>query len=259
MARGLSLYIEGHSPFHRAHPFTKGLLTLSAIALAFIAPSWPWVVGIGLLVISLQLIAGVLGRFVVVALTLLAPITLLLLIVQGLVNPANRTVLVPLGALSLYKEGLGIALLTAGRLADLIAATFLFSFTTRPQDLAEALVQRGLSPRIGYVVQSALQIIPQTLEMVARIQDAQRARGLETGGRLVKRARALLPLLLPVVLSSLVATQERAMALDVRGFGLPEARRRRYVIPDSVGQRTARWFLVALAPAAIVARFLGWQ
>lgn len=259
MARGLSLYVEGDSPLHRAHPFTKGVLTLSVIALAFIAPSWPWVLGIGLLVISLQVMAGVVRRFVVLAVGLLAPITLLLLIVQGLVNPANRTVLLPLGALSLYREGVGIALLTAGRLADLIAATFLFSFTTRSQDLAEALIQAGLSPRIGYVVQSALQIIPQTMEMVTRIRDAQRARGLETEGRLLKRARAFLPLLLPVVLSSLVATQERAMALDVRGFGLPEARRNRYVLADSPAQRVGRWILVALVPAAILARVLGWR
>jgi len=259
VARGLSLYVEGRSPLHRAHPFTKGVLTLSAIALAFIAPSWAWVVGIGLLVILLQLIAGVFRRFLVVAITLLAPITVLLLIVQGLVNPANRTVVVPAGGFSLYREGLLIALLTAARLVDLIAATFLFSFTTRPQDLAEALIQKGLSPRIGYVVQSALQIIPQTLEMVSRIQDAQRARGLETEGRLLTRARAFIPLLLPVVLSSLVATQERAMALDVRGFGLPGARRQRYVLPDSGGQRVLRWVLVALVPAAVVARILGWR
>ena len=109
------------------------------------------------------------------------------------------------------------------------------------------------------MVQSALQIIPQTLEMVSRIQDAQRARGLETEGRLLTRARAFIPLLLPVVLSSLVATQERAMALDVRGFGLPGARRQRYVLPDSVGQRVLRWVLVALVPAAVVARILGWR
>ena len=71
----------------------------------------------------------------------------------GLVNPANREVLVPLGPLSLYRQGVLIGLLTAARLSDLIGATFLFSFTTRPADLAETLMQHGLSPRFGYVVQ----------------------------------------------------------------------------------------------------------
>jgi len=120
-------------------------------------------------------------------------------------------------------------------------------------------MQKGLSPRIGYVVQSALQIIPQTLESADRIRDAQRARGLETEGRLLTRARAFLPLLLPVVLSSLVATEERAMALEVRGFGLRAARRARYVIPDSGAQRVVRWSLVVLVPVALAARVAGWR
>ena len=146
----------------------------------------------------------------------------------------------------------------AARVACLIAATFLFSFTTRPSDITEALMQRGLSPRMGYVLQSALQVIPQTLDIAVRIQDAQRARGLETEGSLPRRARAYLPLMLPLVLSSLVATQERAMALEVRGFGLPVKRQSRYEFADSTTQVTLRW-LLALAPlAAVGARLAGW-
>ncbi|HYM51306.1 MAG TPA: energy-coupling factor transporter transmembrane component T [Candidatus Limnocylindrales bacterium] len=259
MARGLSLYAEGASPLHRAHPLTKGTFTLCAIALAFIAPSWPFVLAIGVLLLSLLAIAGVLRRFVVVAAAVLLPITILLILVQSLANPHNQTVLVPLGPLAIHREGIGIGLLAAARIADLVAATFLFSFTTRPQDLAEALMQRGLSPRLGYVVQSALQIIPQTLEAADRIRDAQRARGLETEGSLVVRARAYIPLLFPVVLSSLVATQERAMALEVRGFGLKVARVDRYRIPDSMAQRVLRWGLLVLVLLALAARIRGWR
>jgi energy-coupling factor transport system permease protein len=232
---------------------------LVAIALAFIAPSLLWVAIIGLLLVALTAVAGTTGRLLVLAIGLLTPITVLLLLVQGFANPANRVILVPFGPLSLYREGVAIGLLTAARIFDLVSATFLFSFTTRPADLAEALMQRGLSPRIGYVVQSALQIIPQTLELANRIRDAQRARGLETEGSIVTRARAYLPLLLPVVLSSLVATQERAMALEVRGFGLPGPHVARYVIPDSSGQRVLRWALILLVPAAVIARIAGWR
>lgn len=235
------------------------MLTLVAIAVAFISPSLPWVVGIGLVLVALLAYAGVLGRFAVLAVALLTPLTLLLLIVQGIANPSNRTLLIPLGPLSLYREGLGIALLTAARLIDLVAATFLFSFTTKPADFAEALMQAGLSPRFGYVVQSALQMIPQSLEQADRIRDAQRARGLETEGPLPRRARAFLPLLFPLVLSSLVATQERAMALEVRGFGLKVRRYPRIYLSNRRAERVLRWCLVALVPLAIGARFVGWR
>jgi len=164
-----------------------------------------------------------------------------------------------LGPIVYYQEGLAIAALASLRIACLVAATFLFSFTTRPADITEALMQRGLSPRMGYVLQSALQIIPQTLDMAGRIQDAQRARGLETEGSLPRRARAYLPLMLPLVLSSLVATQERAMSLEVRGFGLPVKRLWRFEFDDSTLQRILRWVLALSVPGAIAARFAGWR
>ena len=258
-AGGLSLYAEGSSLLHRAHPLTKGVLTLSAIALAFIAPSVWWVVAILAFLLVLVTLAGVIRRLLAVALAILLPITLLLLAVQGFANPINRTELFALGPIVYYREGLAFAAFAALRIACLVCATFLFSFTTRPADIAEALMQRGLSPRIGYVVQSALQIIPQTLDMAGRIQDAQRARGLETEGSLPRRARAYLPLMLPLVLSSLVATQERAMALEVRGFGLPVKRVARYELADSRSQRAFRWLVALSVPGAIVARVAGWK
>jgi len=257
--RGLSIYAEGTSALHRAHPFTKGAITLVSVALAFIVPSLPWVLGLAAILLALLAWARVLARFVPIAVGILLPITLLLLIVQGFANPANRTVLIALGPFSLYVEGMRVGLLAAARIFDLVSATFLFSFTTRPADFAESLMQHGLSPRFGYIIQSALQIIPQSLEQADRIREAQQARGLETTGPLLRRARAYIPLLLPLVLSSLVATQERAMALEVRGFGLPVHRYSRIVLPDSGAQRLLRWALAALVPIAIAARFLGWR
>jgi energy-coupling factor transport system permease protein len=259
VAGGLSLYAEGHSLLHRAHPLTKGVLTVSAIALAFIVPSAPWVVGILVVLVALVIAAGVWRRLLAVTVAILLPITLLLLAVQGFANAQNRTVVFALGPIVYYREGLEIAALAALRIACLVVATFLFSFTTRPADISEALMQRGLSPRMGYVVQSALQIIPQTLDMARRIQDAQRARGLETEGSLRRRARAYMPLMLPVVLSSLVATQERAMALEVRGFGLPVKRVSRFEFTDTGFQRAVRWVLLLAVPGALVARFAGWR
>jgi len=259
VAGGLSLYAEGQSLLHRAHPLTKGALALSAIALAFTLPSLPWELGAALVLSLLMALAGVLRRLFAVAVVILLPIAFLLLAVQGFANTENRTVVFAVGPVVYYREGLEIAALAALRIACLVGATFLFSFTTKPADITEALLQRGLSPRMGYVLLSALQIIPQTLEMADRIQEAQRARGLETEGSLPRRARAYLPLMLPLVLSSLVATQERAMALEVRGFGRPVKRVSRYEFSDSISQRLLRWLFLLAVPVAIVLRVLGWR
>jgi energy-coupling factor transport system permease protein len=259
MARRLSLYAHGATVLHRAHPFTKGVLVLVAIALAFLAPSLPWVLGLLALLLAPMAAARVMRRFAAVALVLLLPLTVILVVVQGLANPANVTRLLSVGPLWLGAEGMLAGLLAAARIACLTTVAFLFSFTTRPADLAEALMQRGLPASLGYVLQSTLQIIPQTLGSIDRIHDAQRTRGLESEGSLPRRARAYVPLLVPVILSSLVATQERAMALEVRGFGLSAPRHARYQLADSTGQRVLRWALLALVAVAIVARVLVWR
>jgi energy-coupling factor transport system permease protein len=259
VAGGLSLYAEGESLLHRAHPLTKGALALSAIALAFTVPSLPWVLGEIAVLLALTAVAGVLRRLLAVAVVIVLPIVALLLAVQGFANPENRTMVFAVGPIVYYREGLEIAALAAARIACLVGATFLFSFTTKPADITEALLQRGLSPRMGYVLLSALQMIPQTLAMAGRIQDAQRARGLETEGSLLSRARAYLPLMLPLVLSSLVATQERAMALEVRGFGLPVKRHSRYEFSDDPLQLVLRVLLLLAIPVAIGLRIAGWR
>ena len=86
MAGGLSLYAEGHSLLHRAHPLTKGVLTLSAIALAFTAPSATWVAGVLAVLLVLVAFAGVIRRLLAVAVAILLPITVLLFVVQGFAN-----------------------------------------------------------------------------------------------------------------------------------------------------------------------------
>jgi energy-coupling factor transport system permease protein len=259
VAGGLSLYVEGTSVLHHAHPLTKGVLTLSAVALAFVMPSPAWVALIVLCLLALAVIARAARRLVTGAVAVVVPLSLLIFAVQGFANTSNRTVAFAFGPIVYYREGLAFAGLVVLRIVALVCATFLFSFTTRPTDISEALMQRGLSPRMGYVLQSALQVIPQTLELATRIQDAQRARGLETRGSLPRRARAYMPLMLPLVLSSLVATQERAMALEVRGFGLRVKRIARFELADTTVQRILRWALVLAVPSAIAARVAGWR
>lgn len=85
-------------------------------------------------------------------------------------------------------------------------------------ELVEDLERIGFSPKIGYVISSVFQIVPQMSGAMNTIMDAQRSRGLETEGSLVTRAKSFLPLISPVVMSSLINTRERAIALEIRGF-----------------------------------------
>lgn len=213
----LSLFVSGNSWVHRLDPLTKVIMTLVALVLVFVLPGYA---GNGvLLLVSLAVLAtgGVLRRAVPVF-TGVSVIALTFFVVQGLVYPANVHPAVAIGRVVFYREGLLLGLKLALRLYNILAATLVLVLATRPSDLVESLVRRGVSPRFGYVLISVLQIIPNMAAATATITDAQRSRGMETEGSLWVRLRAFVPLMGPLVTSSLIATEERALALEVRGF-----------------------------------------
>lgn len=197
---------------------TKLLMTGVGIALTFIADS---AVGSGALLLAFLIVLGtgrILGRAAPVFIGV-AIIAVTFVIVQGLVHPDNVQPLFRIGPLDFYKEGLLVGLRLALRLYDILSATLILLLATNPSDLTEALVRRGASPRLGYVIMAVLQMIPMMISQTAAITDAQRSRGMETEGGLWTRLRAFLPLMGPLVTGSLIATEERALALEVRGFG----------------------------------------
>lgn len=213
----ISLYVPGDTWVHRLDPVTKLIMVVAAVALTFLLPgllSQLLILGASLLVLTG---AGVLRRALPVFAGV-AVIAVTFLLVQGLVYPGNLAPAVSLGPVTLYREGLLLGLRLALRLYNILAATLILVLVTSPSALVEALVRRGVSPRFGYVLISVLQIIPNMVASTQTIMDAQRSRGMETEGSLWVRLRAFIPLMGPFVTSSLIATEERALALEVRGF-----------------------------------------
>ena len=90
---------------------------------------------------------------------------------------------------------------------------------------------------------------------IAIIEQSQHARGLETGGGLISRARAFLPLLGPVVLSSLTDSQERGMTLETRGFGIRRVRQTSYL--EVVWRRSDTVMTIMFTVFLVLALVLG--
>lgn len=100
-------------------------------------------------------------------------------------------------------------------------------------------------------------LLPQFAGRIQSIRAAQQARGLETQGSLFQRAKALFPLVAPLVFSALVDVEERALALEIRGFSA--SRRKTYLLSlhDTSFQRIARWSMLFLAVGLMLVR-IGW-
>lgn len=213
----MTLYVEKNSPIHRMDPLTKLLYVFVAVSTSYIMPNHLFVVSIFTATLLLLLI-GKVFKYILPVIALSFLLIASIIIVQGFFHPDRATVLFEIGTIPIYKEGFSIALLVTLRVVTMISAFGVLILTTKPDDLVEALVERGLSPRFAYVLLSVLQIIPQMITLTGRITDAQRARGLETEGGLWMRFKSFIPLLGPVVLNSLNETRERSIALEIRGF-----------------------------------------
>lgn len=215
--KALSLYQNRNSIIHKIDPISKLYYIVAAVLIPIILPTLS--ISFTCMLISIILLTiGKVFKKVIPLVSFSFIILLSIIIIQGLFNKTNKTTFLTLGSLTFYKEGLLYAFKICMRVVNIICAFSILILTTKPSDIIEVLVRKGLSPRIGYVLSSVLQIIPQMVSTMDTIKDAQRSRGMETEGNLLMRVKAFIPLIGPVVMNSLISTRERAMALEVRGF-----------------------------------------
>jgi energy-coupling factor transport system permease protein len=204
------------------------------------------VVGVG---VSARLGRPFLRSIVVGAVAIGGPILLL----NGLIFPGAREVVVSLGPLAITGEGLAFGLAVASRLVVALAAVAAFVISTRPDDLMEALIERGMSPRLAFAMLVALQAIPRLGRSASSVADGARTRGLRTSGSLRTRARALRPIVGSLAVGALLDVRDRTLALESRGFssGRPRTAYRRLAWRpvDRWATRLAIVLLLALAAA----------
>jgi energy-coupling factor transport system permease protein len=201
-------------------------------------------------------VAGVAGRLLRVSLLLTLPIAISVVLVSVFTR-AGTTVLFTIGPFDATAEGANFAGQTLVRLFAISTSIGLFGLTTDPRAFVLDLERRGLSPRFAFVALATLEAVPAMVERASVIQAAQRARGLDTEGSLRARLRGVLPLVGPVILSSLTEVEERSLALEVRGFGRPGRRHLLWSIPDSGFQLLLRIGILAVLIGLIIGRLTG--
>ena len=215
--KSISLYVDKGSWLNKMAPESKIIYIITAITVpALLGIRWA---GMGFIVLSIILLLS--GKVLKKTLPLLGVsgfVLVTVLIIQGLFWAGNITPLFRIGPAVFYKEGLNFALGILVNVINILLSFCVLILTTKPSDMIENFVRKGFSPRFGYVFISVFQIITQMTETMNTITDAQRSRGMETEGKLWVRIKAFIPLISPVIMSSLINTKERALALEVRGF-----------------------------------------
>jgi energy-coupling factor transport system permease protein len=169
----------------------------------------------------------------------------------------GTTVLFTIGPFDATAEGVDFAGQILVRLFAISTAIGLFGLTTDPRALVKDLERRGLSSRFAFVAAATLEAVPAMVERAQVIQASQRARGLDTEGSIRARLRGVLPLVAPVIMSSLTEVEERTLALEVRAFGRPGRRHLLWWAPDRTWERALRWGLVLAFVGLLALRISG--
>lgn len=222
----------------RAHPFTPLVVSLAVVALAFLlpAPAGP------LLLALILLLATLLGgdpHALVPAAWLAIPFWVLLFLLHALLGEAPTRAF---GPLTLSVPGTELALTQSARLTAIILASVLVIRGFRPGRFVDAALQAGWPWTVAYITAATLNAIPRFQERAVRVQEAMRARGLRVRGGIVTRAKAFVPLALPLMLGALHEVDERTFALATRQIRADGARRTSLRPPtDTALDLAVRW------------------
>lgn len=254
----LGQFVPGDSPVHRLDPRTKILAMIAYIVLVFLVRAMPVFAVPLLFVLGALLASGVPARYALSSLRPMRWLIAFMFLINLFFTQGDR-VLFSWWIIRVTAEGVRQAVFISLRLILLVAGTSLLTLTTSPIALTDGL-ERLLKPlkrirfpahELAMMMTIALRFIPTLLEETERIRKAQMARGadFETGG-LLARARAMVPLLVPLFVSAFRRADELAMAMESRCYHGGEGRTRMHELHYARRDLLAA-LLIALLLAAV--------
>ena len=229
----LGQYFPGNTPIHRLDPRTKLIWVVIYIVALFSAQ---WLLTYGLVLGLLITVVALSKIQFKVILKSMKPL-LFIILLTGLLNLfyTQGTPLVSFWIFTISREGIFSAVFMVLRISMLITGTFMLTYTTSPISLTDGL-ERLLGPlkkikvpvhELTMMMCIALRFIPTLIEETDKIINAQKARGadFETGS-IFSRAKALIPILVPLFISSFRRADELAVAMECRCYHGGEGRTR---------------------------------
>ena len=226
-------YYPAKSVIHKLDPRTKLFGTLVFIISVFLFHSIAGYAVATVFLAGMILISTVPVKFIFKGLKAIFMILLITMVFNIFLTPGEA--LVSFGIFKITKEGLSMAVRMAIRLVYLVIGSSLMTLTTTPNQLTDGL-EKSLRPlnkihvpvhEIAMMMSIALRFIPILLEETDKIMSAQKARGADFDtGNLLQKAKALVPLLVPLFISAFRRADELAIAMECRCYHGGEGRTR---------------------------------
>ena len=224
----LGQFFPGNSPIHRLDPRTKIILATFFIVAVFVAANPISFALVALVTLVLVALSRISFKVILKSIKPIVFIIIFTAILNIFMTKGEGDPLISFWIINVYEEGIARALMMGIRVIILIVgSSILLTYTTSPISLTDGL-EALLSPfkKIGLPVHTfammmsiALRFIPTLIEETEKIMNAQKSRGADfTSGSLVDRAKALIPLLVPLFVSSFKRAEELATAMECRCY-----------------------------------------
>jgi energy-coupling factor transport system permease protein len=258
-------YIPGDSFVHKLDPRVKIMLSLLFIVNLFIVNNyWGYLVVIAFLASTIA-ISKLHFSYIYKG---LKPI-FVLLVITGLLNmfmTREGVIVFQWSFIKLYDQGIKTAIFMILRLVLLIAGTSILTLTTSPIELTDG-IEKLLNPfkkigvpahELAMMMTIALRFIPTLMDETDKIMKAQMARGADFDGKnILAKAKSLIPLLVPLFISSFRRADELAMAMEARCYRGGEGRTRMKVLKLSSRDLIASLVFLILGLITFISRYLG--
>ena len=224
----LGQFFPGRSLIHKLDPRTKIILAVLFIVAVFVANNPLTFLLLGMTALILVAVSRISFKVVLKSVKPIVFILLFTAIINVFMTKGNGAPLLSFWIIEIYEEGIVRAVMMALRVLILIIGTsILLTYTTSPISLTDGL-ESLLSPlkKIKVPVQTfammmsiALRFIPTLVEETEKIMNAQKSRGADfSSGSLIQRAKSLIPILIPLFVSSFKRAEELATAMECRCY-----------------------------------------
>ena len=261
----LGQFFPGSTPVHRLDPRTKLILLMVYIVALFTAKGW---IAYGIVTAFLVTAVAVSRIKPKALLKGLKPILVIIVLtaVLNLFYTKGEHVIFSFWKITATWEGLETAAFMTLRIMLLICGTFLLTYTTSPIALTDGL-ESLLNPlkkikvpvhELSMMMCIALRFIPTLIEETDKIMSAQKARGADfESGNLVQRAKALVPILVPLFISAFRRADELATAMECRCYQGGEGRTKMKVLKFSGRDAVALSIGLCVLAGVITLKVLG--
>jgi energy-coupling factor transport system permease protein len=250
-------YVPGDSFVHKLDPRVKILISLIYIIDLFLVDTFKGYIFIIAFTLISIIISKVHFKYIYKGLKPILILVLITAVLNILMTDGKNPPLYAWKFIKVYKEGLLLAAFMVLRLVFLIIGTSLLTLTTSPIELTDG-IEKLLNPlkkigvpahELAMMMTIALRFIPTLMDETDKIMKAQMARGADfESGNLIQRAKNLIPILVPLFISSFRRADELAMAMEARCYRGGEGRTRMKQL-----RITSRDFVASASTLALVA------